>query len=85
LAGSVEKANAQAFFRRSTLVPYNPSTRSKKLRPTGNLGANDIVILGTGDELCIKTITADAKAVRAAAQGVLFDVVLHPPISLTGR
>ncbi len=45
-----------------------------------------IIILGTGDQLNIFTTTADAKAVRAAsAQGVDFQVYIHPPFPLTGN
>ncbi|GJD16200.1 hypothetical protein RIVM261_011560 [Rivularia sp. IAM M-261] len=55
------------------------------MRPTRNLDANDIIILGTGDQMGIITMTADAKAVRAAsAQGVEFNVYIHPPYSLKG-
>ncbi|MEY3334921.1 MAG: hypothetical protein RLZZ176_3226, partial [Cyanobacteriota bacterium] len=44
------------------------------------------IILGTGDQLNIFTTTADAKAVRAAsAQGVDFQVYIHPPFPLTGN
>ncbi|MDZ7961490.1 MAG: DUF1308 domain-containing protein [Aulosira sp. DedQUE10] len=41
-------------------------------------------MLGTGDQIGIVTMTADLKAVRAAsAQGVNFNVYLHPPYPLT--
>ena len=54
--------------------------RALGLRETGNLEANDIKILGTGDALGIQTITNDIRAVRAAAaQGVKFDVLEIPP------
>jgi len=44
------------------------------------------ISLGSNIKTAQVSLTADSKAVRAAAaQGVLFDVVLHPPISLTGR
>ncbi|WP_277926138.1 DUF1308 domain-containing protein [Nostoc sp. FACHB-857] len=50
------------------------------------MGANDIIILGTGDRLGIVTMTADAKAVRAAlSQGVKFNVYIHQPCLLTGN
>ncbi len=56
------------------------------LQPTRKLGINDIIILGTGDQLDIVTTTADAKSVRAAfAQGVDFQVYIHPPFPLTGN
>ncbi|MEH2114609.1 DUF1308 domain-containing protein [Nostoc sp.] len=42
-------------------------------------------MLGTGDQMGVVTMTADAKAVRAASdQGVDFNVYLHLPFSLTG-
>ncbi|MCU0534363.1 MAG: DUF1308 domain-containing protein [Hydrococcus sp. Prado102] len=48
-----------------------------------NPGNCDIV--GRPDGNCIVTMTADAKAVRAAsAQGVNFNVCLHLPYPLTG-
>jgi hypothetical protein len=43
------------------------------------------IILGTGDRLGIVTMTADAKAVKAAShQGVNFHVYLHQPVPLQG-
>ncbi len=55
------------------------------LKPTRRIGASDIIILGTGDQMGIVTMTADAKALRAAsAQGVDFNIYLHQPYSLTG-
>ncbi|MBC7824218.1 MAG: DUF1308 domain-containing protein [Candidatus Parcubacteria bacterium] len=45
-----------------------------------------MILLGTGDQMGIVTMTADAKAVRAAsAQGVDFNVYLHSSYPLTGR
>lgn len=67
------------------IVPDNPSTRAKTLRLTRRIDVNDIIILGTGDQMGIVTMTADAKAVRAAsAQGIDFNVYLHLPYSLKG-
>ncbi|MFM6108038.1 MAG: DUF1308 domain-containing protein [Sphaerospermopsis kisseleviana] len=74
------------FLQRVTIVPDNPSPRALNLQPTRKIGINDIIILGTGDQLGIVTTTADAKAVRAAsAQGVDFLVYIHPPFPLTGN
>ncbi|MFM6007377.1 MAG: DUF1308 domain-containing protein [Sphaerospermopsis kisseleviana] len=73
-------------MQRVTIVPDNPSPRALNLQPTRKIGINDIIILGTGDQLGIVTTTADAKAVRAAsAQGVDFLVYIHPPFPLTGN
>lgn len=84
-AGSSEQTRANRFLQRVTVVPDNPSAAAQKLRPTRSLDANDIIILGTGDQMGVVTMTADAKAVRAAiAQGVYFNVYLHLPFSLTG-
>ena len=83
--GSAEQARADRFLQRITVIPDNPSPAAQMLQPTRRIGASDIIILGTGDQMGIVTMTADAKAVRAAsAQGVDFNVYLHPPYSLTG-
>lgn len=77
--------SAERFMKRVTVVPDNPSPAAQMLKPTRRIGENDIIILGTGDQMGIVTMTADAKAVRAAsAQGVDFNVYLHSPYSLTG-
>ena len=74
------------LLQRVTIIPDNPSSRALNVQPTRKLGINDIIILGTGDQLNIFTTTADAKAVRAAsAQGVDFDVYIHLPFPLTGN
>jgi predicted nucleic acid-binding protein len=81
-----EQTRANRLLQRVTIIPDNPSSRALNLKPTRNLGINDIIILGTGDQLGIVTTTADAKAVRAAsAQGVDFHVYIHPPFPLTGN
>ncbi|MBH8566293.1 DUF1308 domain-containing protein [Nostoc sp. CENA67] len=85
-AGSLEQTRANRFLQRVIIVQDNPSAAARTLRPTRSLDVNDIIILGTGDEMGIVTMTADAKAVRAASsQGVNFNVYLHLPYSLTGR
>lgn len=84
--GRLERARANRFLQRVVVVPDNLSAAAQALQPTRSLSVNDIIILGTGDQLRIVTMTADAKAVRAAsAQGVDFNVYLHLPHSLTGR
>jgi hypothetical protein len=84
--GPLEQARAVRLLARVTRIPDGPSPRAAALRPTGNLESPDIIIFGTGDALGVITATSDAKAVRAAAaQGVAFNVFLHPPAPLTGR
>jgi len=84
-AGSLGQIRASRFLQKVIVVPDNSSSRSQKLKPTRSLDPNDIIILGTGDQMGIVTMTADAKAVRAAsAQGVNFNIYLHLPYSLTG-
>jgi hypothetical protein len=86
VAGPFEQAEAARFLTLVTVVPDAPSSRARALTPTRNLQPNDIVILGTGDRLAITTMTADGRAVKAAAaQGVDFAVYLHVPVPLTGR
>lgn len=81
----LEQERANRFLERVTIVPDSPSIAAQALKPTRSLDPNDIIILGTGDQMGIVTMTADAKAVRAAsAQGVDFNVYLHPPYPLTG-
>ena len=86
VGGQSEQDRASRFLQRVTIIPDNPSARALNLQPTRRLGANDIIILGTGDQFGIVTMTADAKAVRAASvQGVDFSVYIHPPCPLTGN
>jgi hypothetical protein len=81
-----EQNRANRLLQRVTIIPDNPSPKALNLQPTRKLGINDIIILGTGDQLNIVTTTADAKAVRAAsAQGVDFHVYIHLPFPLTGN
>lgn len=83
--GSSERARTERFLQRVTVVADNPSIAAQALQATRSLDPNDIIILGTGDHMGIITMTADAKAVRAAsAQGVDFNVYLHPSYPLTG-
>jgi hypothetical protein len=83
--GKTEQARADRFLQKILLLPDNPSSQAQSLQPTRNLGSNDIIILGTGDQLGIVTMTTDAKAIRAArAQGVLFNVYLHLSYPLLG-
>ena len=84
-AGALEQDRANRFFDRVMIVPDNPSISAQALKPTRSLDPNDIIILGTGNQMEIVTMTADAKAVRAAsAQGVDFNVYLHSSYPLTG-
>jgi len=87
IVGVLEQGRASRFLQRVAVIPDNPSKRALNLQTTRNLGANDIIILGTGDQLGITTTTADAKAVRAlrSGQGVDFSLYVHPPCRLTGN
>ncbi|MBV8887987.1 MAG: DUF1308 domain-containing protein [Chroococcidiopsidaceae cyanobacterium CP_BM_RX_35] len=83
--GALEQERASRFLNRIVVMPDNPSIVAQALQPTRSLDHNDIIILGTGDQMGVVTMTADAKAVRAAsAQGIDFKVYLHPPYPLTG-
>jgi hypothetical protein len=85
MGGPSEQARAARFLSKISVVPDNPSARARRLRPTKHLEQNDIIILGTGDEMGVITLTSDREAVRVArVQGVHFQVVLHPPFPLTG-
>ncbi|WP_375474019.1 DUF1308 domain-containing protein [uncultured Nostoc sp.] len=84
--GVSEQTRSSRFIQRLNIIPDNPSTVALNLQPTRSLGTNDIIILGTGDQLGIVTMTADAKAVRAAlSQGVKFNVYIHLPRPLRGN
>lgn len=84
VGGEQEQSRVIRFLQRVMIIPDQPSAKALTLQPTRRLGENDIIILGTGDELGIISLTADAKAVRAAiAQGVNFSVYVHPPYPLT--
>lgn len=86
IAGPNEKASAVSLLQRVRIVPDNPSSRALGIRPTGGIGANDIIIFGTGDSMGAVTMTADARAIRsAAAQGVNFAHFLHRTMPLQGR
>ncbi len=86
IGGSSEQARANRFLKRVQTIPDSPSQRALNLKPIRRLGEQDLIILGTGDNLGLITLTADAKAVKAAlAQGVDFQVYVHPPCPLTGQ
>lgn len=86
VAGDMEKARAESFLKGVKIIPDAPSSRALNLNVTKKVGANDIIIFGTGDNLYIVTMTSDAKFVRgASAQGVDFDVFIHTPTPLKGR
>jgi hypothetical protein len=86
IGGISEQDRANRFLKRIQTIPDSPSSRALNLRPTRKIGKQDIIILGTGDELGIVTLTADSKAVKAArAQGVNFQVYIHPPYPLAGQ
>jgi hypothetical protein len=83
--GSAEQKRAERFLLKVAVISDDPSPAARMLKPTRRIGSSDIIILGTGDRMGMVTMTADAKAVRAAsAQGVDFGVYLHSPYSLTG-
>jgi Protein of unknown function (DUF1308) len=83
--GALEQERASRFLNRVIVVPDNPSISAQALQPTRSLDPNDIIVLGTGDQMGVVTMTADAKAVRAAsAQGINFNVYLHLSYPLTG-
>jgi RHS repeat-associated protein len=85
LAGPTEKAFAGELMRQVHVVADNPSAEAAALRLTGRVGANDIVIFGTADRMGIPIFTSDGAFLRgAAAQGVEFNAILHPPMSLLG-
>ena len=85
-AGVLEKARAQDFLKRVTIIPDTPSARAMNLRVTRKVGANDRIIFGTGDQLGIRTMTSDGRFLRgSSAQGVDFDAYLHDPVPFTGK
>ena len=70
---------------RSLIADANGRQRAAALRITNKVGANDIQIFGTADQLGIPIFTSDFKFLRgAAAQGVEFDAIVHPPMSFLG-
>jgi hypothetical protein len=84
-AGPRENARALRLLGRIMIIQDNPSPRARKLQVTQNLGANDIVILGTGDMNGIETLTGDRKAISAArSQAVNFRVIFHASPRLKG-
>jgi len=85
-AGPLEAARAQRFLARVRIIADNPSLRAISLRVTKSVGANDIIIFGTGDQLGITTMSSDAKFMRGAlSQGVDFDAFIHQAFPFTGR
>ncbi|WP_254433111.1 MULTISPECIES: DUF1308 domain-containing protein [unclassified Dolichospermum] len=52
-----EQNRANRLLQRVTIIPDNPSPKALNLQPTRKLGINDIIILGTGDQLNIVTTT----------------------------
>ena len=86
LAGPIEQINTDVLLPQIFPVLDLPSARFAALTPGGSLGANDIIIFGTGDQLGIETLTGDATAVNAVqSRGIRinqpggFRVWIHPP------
>ena len=85
LAGPGEKGMVQDLMNQVHIVADDPSAAAAALRVTGRVGANDIQIFGTADRFGIQIFTSDGSFLRgAAAQGVIFDAILHPPMSFLG-
>jgi RHS repeat-associated protein len=85
LAGPSETAAAKDLLDEVTIVADNPSAQVAGLQVTRNVGANDIQIFGTADELGIPIFTADRAFLGGAnGQGVLLDAIVHPPVSFRG-
>ncbi len=53
----MEQARALRFLQRVTVIRDNLSIKAQGLRPTRSLDTNDIIILGTGDQMGIVTMT----------------------------
>ena len=85
LAGPLEKSYAQDLMNQVRVVADNPSARAAALQVTRRVGANDIQIFGTADNMGIPIFTSDMTFLRGAtAQGVDFDAIVHPPMSFLG-
>jgi RHS repeat-associated protein len=86
LAGPAERQAAQRLMSQVKVVADNPSARVAGLRITRAVSPSDINIFGTADRMGIPILTSDARFGRgAAAQGVHLDVIVHDPMSFTGR
>ncbi|AZM48454.1 hypothetical protein DMB38_24100 [Streptomyces sp. WAC 06738] len=84
--GPQEQNLAAALVNRVQVVADTPSARALGLNTTKKVGANDIQIFGTADELGMQIFTADLKfLVGAEAQGVVFDAIVHPSMNFIGR
>jgi hypothetical protein len=81
---STSKADKLRRFMDSvTIIPNIPSARARTLKSTRSLSQNDIDIFGTYDNYDIRFVTADEKALRAAAvQHVDFDAITCPATNL---
>ena len=85
LAGPLEKGYADDLMSQVQVVPDNPSAAAAALQTTRRVGANDIQIFGTADNMGIPIYTSDMNFLRgASAQGVGFDAIVHPPMSFLG-
>ena len=72
-----EQARFFALLAMSERVPDNPSARFQRPE-TGGMGANDLIIFGTADQLRVPVLTTDARFVRAATQNI--GPLVPPPI-----
>jgi Protein of unknown function (DUF1308) len=82
LAGPMEKGYADDLMNQIQVVADNSSAAASALQVTGRVGANDIQIFGTADNMGAPIFTSDASFLRgAAAQGVEFNAIVHPPMS----
>ncbi|MCB9457531.1 MAG: DUF1308 domain-containing protein [Anaerolineaceae bacterium] len=80
-AGPTETIYSTALLTQVSVVLDNPSARFAALKPTASLGVNDIIILGTGDQLRIPTLTGNTRALNyIRSQGILdFNGIPHSP------
>lgn len=84
--GPLEQARLAELLKRVTVIPDGVSSGFSGARVTGNIGANDIQIFGTGDARGLMTLTTDAKGLRALqAQGINVKAIRFDPVPLTGK
>jgi len=72
------------MLRSGAVIADNPSARGAALNVTRRLGANDIRFSATADRFGIPIFASDLNALRAVAQGVEFDAIVHSPFSFRG-
>lgn len=87
IGGPEEKKRAEYWLEKMTVLQDKPSARCMGLTPSNKIKRNSSskVVFGVGDELQLRTVSANTGFIRAAlGQGVNLSVMTHAGRALSG-